>query len=149
MKVKVCNRWRDVCIPEQLVKKKKKRQQMLSLIFFFFFPAVFGLWRYGGPLRTKSQGQICWLWKGNSWEEQTRKWLHFIKDPAGDQRSFSSSPPTLSITALLPPSLRVCPSVCQEYTPSVSRWTTWGGNWQQTNISSQLFPALKFRGNIK
>lgn len=58
------------------------------------------IWRYGSPSRTKSQGQISWLCRDNSWEEQTKKSLHFIKDPAGRQQS---SPPTLSITPLPPP----------------------------------------------
>lgn len=50
------------------------------------------IWRCGSPSRTKSQGQISWLCGDNSWEEQTRKSLHFIKDPAGEQQSFSRSP---------------------------------------------------------
>ncbi len=72
-----------------------------ALLLFLRVRSV--IWRYGSPSRTKSQGQISWLWRENSWEEQTRKLLHFIKDPAGEQQSFSSSPPTLSITPLLPP----------------------------------------------
>lgn len=72
-----------------------------ALLLFLRVRSV--IWRYGSPSRTKSQGQISWLCGDNSWDEQTRKSLHFIKDPAGEQQSLSSSPPTLSITPLLPP----------------------------------------------
>lgn len=46
------------------------------------------IWRHGVPRRTKSQGQISWHCGDTSWVEQTRKSLHFIKDPAGEQQSF-------------------------------------------------------------
>lgn len=71
-----------------------------ALLLFLHVHLV--IWRHGVPRRTKSQGQISWHCRGNSWEEQTRKSLHFIKDPAGEQQSFSSSPPTLTITLFLP-----------------------------------------------
>lgn len=67
-----------------------------ALLYFLRVRSV--IWRYGSPSRTKSQGQIFWLCRNNSWVEQTRKSLHFIKDPAGEQQSFSSSPPTLSLS---------------------------------------------------
>lgn len=75
-----------------------------ALLLFLHVHLV--IWRHGIPRRTKSQGQISWHCRDNSWEEQTRKSLHFIKDPAGEQQSFSSSPPTLTITPLLPPVCR-------------------------------------------
>lgn len=44
---------------------------------------------------------IIWLCRDNRSKEQTRKWLHFIKDPAGEQQSDRKSPPHLCIS---PPS---------------------------------------------
>lgn len=85
-------RWRDVCIPKQL---EGTRRQMLRFYVYVFAQPV---WRYGGLGRTKGQGQISWLCRGNSWGKQTRKSLHFIKGSAG---SHSHPPP--SITPLLPP----------------------------------------------
>lgn len=85
-------RWRDVCIPKQL---EGRRRQMLCFSVYVFARWV---WRYGGLGRTKSQGQISWLCRGNSWGKQTRKSLHFIKGSAG-----ARCPPTPSITPLLPP----------------------------------------------
>lgn len=61
--------------------------------FAFIFSCVRAdIWRYGRQRRTKSQGQISWLCRDNSWEEQTRKSFHFIKDSAWEQQSFPSSP---------------------------------------------------------
>lgn len=85
-------RWRDVCIPKQL---EGTRRQMLRFYVYVFAQWV---WRYGGLGRTKGQGQISWLCRGNSWGKQTRKSLHFIKGSAG-----ARSPPTPSITPPLPP----------------------------------------------
>lgn len=82
-------RWRNVCIPKQL---EGARRQMPR-----FYVYVFAQWlqRYGGPGRTKGQGQISWLHRGNSWEKRTRKSLHFIKGPAGASRS-PPTPPSLT-----------------------------------------------------
>lgn len=43
------------------------------------------------PELDKDWGQISWLCRDNSWVEQTRKSLHFIKDPAGEQQIFQLS----------------------------------------------------------
>lgn len=77
-------------------------REQATRCFAFICMCLLVIWRYGSLSRTKSQGQISWLCSDNSWEEQTRKSLHFIKDPAGEQQSFSSFPPTLSIAAILP-----------------------------------------------
>lgn len=61
--------------------------------FAFIFSRVRSdIWRYGRQRGTKSQGQISWLCRDNSWEEQTRKSFHFIKDSAWEQQSFPTSP---------------------------------------------------------
>lgn len=86
------------CLHSQAVGENKTADALLSV-----FHVLSVIWWYGSLSRTKSQGQISWLCRDNSWEKQTRKSLHFIKDPAGEHQSLSSSPPTLSIFPLLPP----------------------------------------------
>lgn len=81
---------------------------LLFFLFIFFKRVRSVIWWHGDPSRTKSQGQISWLCRDNSWEQQTRKSFHFITDSAGGQessRAFLALPAPL-ITLLLPPVCR-------------------------------------------
>ncbi|KAG7523528.1 hypothetical protein JOB18_049183 [Solea senegalensis] len=55
----------------------------------YVFTQTFGGMVLPERMGAKSQDQIFWLCGDNSWKEQTRKLLHLIKDPAGQQQSFT------------------------------------------------------------
>lgn len=72
--------------------------------FAFIFSRVRSdIWRYGRQRRTKSQGQISWLCRDNSWGNRPGSRFTSLKTQHESSRAFLAHPVLMITLLLLPP----------------------------------------------